>query len=177
MFSRVSTRPLSLPVLVAVILIAAGCGSSSPSGTAAPTTSTSTSTHTTAPGATTGASLAPPTTRGPFPDASVEVQKMLRLAKAGTRITPQGTVPAWASANGSGIPATPTHLSGFGFVVDKAKNIQYLSFAVKDTSGRCAGGDVLANGSGTKITGGKPITVPAKAPCTGDEVAKLAGHL
>jgi hypothetical protein len=105
------------------------------------------------------------------------VKKMLALGRKGTRITPQGTVPGWASANGSGIPATPTHLSGFGFVADKARNIQYLSFAVRDTSGRCAGGDLQANAAGKRIIGGRPVTVRAKAPCTGDEVAKLAGHL
>jgi hypothetical protein len=61
-------------------------------------------------------------------------------------------------------------------VADKSKGIEYLAFAVKDTSGKCAGGDILANAAGTQTTGGKAVSVPAQAPCTGDEVAKLAGH-
>lgn len=98
------------------------------------------------------------------------------MARAGTPITAQGTVSGWAAANGSAIPADPSNISGFGFVADKSKHIQYLSFAVKDTSGRCAGGDLLANAAGTMTTGGRAVAIPAKAPCTGDEVAKLAGH-
>jgi hypothetical protein len=109
--------------------------------------------------------------------ATDEVKQLLALAKPGTTITSQGIVSGWAPANGSAIPADPSQISGFGFVADQAKHIQYLAFAAKDTSGKCAGGDLLANASGTRVTGGKAITVPAKAPCTGDEVAKLAGNI
>jgi len=173
MLSRVLGRyaPLSVAVLTAVALT--GCGSG--------TTGTATAQLSTV-GSTTGA---PATTTANFslipnrPAASARGirDKLLALAKPGTPITTQGTVPDWPPANGSGIPATPTDLSGFGFVVDKPKNMQYLSFAVKDSSGKCAGGDIVANSAGTAITGGQAISVPAKAPCTGDEVAKLAGHL
>jgi hypothetical protein len=67
-------------------------------------------------------------------------------------------------------------VSGFGFVPDTSSHIQYLAFAVMDAAGRCAGGDLEANYSATQITSARPITIPAKAPCTGDEAAKIAGQ-
>jgi hypothetical protein len=173
MLSRLSSglQPITLSVVTGIALAVAGCGSSPSSGTGTSTVSTSAVSS-----ATTGATTtAPPSPRAVVRSASDEVKQLLALAKPGTTIGSQGSVPGWAPANGSAIPAEPSHVSGFGFVADKA--IQYLAFAVKDTSGKCAGGDLLANASGTRITGGKAIAVPAKAPCTGDEVAKLAGHI
>lgn len=185
MFSRPSSgrRFVDLAALAGIALAIAGCASSRQSGAAAAgfksstsSSSTASSTATTTTLSSGGLATAPPAPRGVVTDAPGEVKKLLAVAKAGTAITAQGTVSGWAPANGSAIPADPSHISGFGFVADQAKHIQYLSFAVKDTSGRCAGGDLLANAAGTRTTGGRAIAVPAKAPCTGDEVAKLAGH-
>jgi hypothetical protein len=108
--------------------------------------------------------------------ASAERDRLLALAKPGTNLTTQGTVLGWPPANGSGIPASSTEVSGFGFVPDKSRHDQYLAFAVKDTAGHCAGGDFEATASGTQVTSARPITIPPKAPCTGDEAAKIAGH-
>jgi hypothetical protein len=154
-------RLLSLAGLTVVVL--AGCGSSTPSATGISALLTS--------GSTTGGPGVQQTT-----DATAERDKLLKLARPGTSVTAQGTVPGWPPANGSGIPATPSELSGFGFVADKAQNLEYMSFAVFDSAGRCAGGDLEANSAGTQITSARPVAIPAKAPCTGDEVAKLAGH-
>lgn len=178
MLPRLSSRirPISLSALAGIALAAAGCGSSSSSGTVASTTSTSAVSATTTTLSSSGDTTGSPSPRAVVTSAPGEVKKLLALAKPGTTITSQGTVPGWAPANGSAIPADPSHISGFGFVSQKGAGLQYLSFAVKDSSGKCAGGDLLANASGTRITGGKAITVPAKAPCTGDQVAKLAGH-
>jgi hypothetical protein len=150
---------------VAIVLLA-GCGSSASSGTGTSALSTL--------GSTTG-TLAPHTLHT-YISATAERDRLLALAKPGTSVSSQGTVPGWPPANGSGIPATPSDVSGFGFVPDKARNIQYLSFAVLDTTDKCAGGDLVTNASGGQITSARPITVPAKGPCTGDEVAKIAGH-
>lgn len=185
MFSRTPSgkRSVALAALVGIALGLAGCGSSRQSGAPAEGFHSSTTGSTTASTTVTTTTLsssdlatAPPAPRGVVTSATDEVKKLLAVAKAGTAITAQGTVSGWAPANGSAIPADPSHISGFGFVADKAKHIQYLSFAVNDTSGKCVGGDLLANAAGTRTTGGRAIAVPAKAPCTGDEVAKLAGH-
>jgi hypothetical protein len=179
MFSRTSSgrRFVALAALAGIALGLAGCGSSRQSpaaGFRSSTTSSTTVTTTTLSSG--GLATGPPSPRGVVTDAPGEVKKLLAVAKPGTAITAQGTVSGWAPANGSAIPADPSHISGFGFVADMAKHIQYLSFAVKDTSGKCAGGDLLANAAGTQTTGGRAIAIPAKAPCTGDEVARLAGH-
>jgi hypothetical protein len=181
MFSRLSspTGPIAVSTLAGIALAVTGCGSSGSSGMGASAGSKSGTTASTTGTTTTlsaSGSSAPPAPRALVEDASGEVKTLLAVAKPGTTISSQGTVPGWAPANGSAIPADPSHISGFGFVADKSKGIQYLSFAVKDTSGRCAGGDLLANAAGTRTTGGKAIAVPAKTPCTGEEVAKLAGH-
>ena len=162
-----------------MLLAATACGSSRSGASAGfkSATTTASANVTTTTLSTGGPPTAPPSPQGVVTSATGEVKKLLAVAKSGTAITPQGTVAGWAPANGSAIPADPSHISGFGFVADKAKRIQYLSFAVKDTSGNCAGGDLLANPAGTRTTGGRAITVPAKASCTGDEVAKLAGHV
>lgn len=144
------------------MVVLAGCGSSS--------TGTGTS-PAGALGSTTGSNRLREIT-----SASAERDRMLLLAKPGTNLTTQGTVLGWPPANGSGIPATSTEVSGFGFVPDKARHVQYLAFAVMDTARRCAGGDLEATAAGTQVTSARPITIPPKAPCTGDEVAKLAGH-
>jgi hypothetical protein len=179
MFSRLSSRngTAALAALIGIALALAGCGSSgrgaSPGFKSATTAGATTGTTTTL---SSGGNPASPSPRALIQNASDEVKKLLGVAKAGTTITPQGTIPNWDPANGSAIPAEPSHISGFGFVADKSKGIEYLSFAVKDTSGKCAGGDLVANAAGTKTTGGKAVSVPDKAPCTGEEVAKLAGH-
>ncbi len=165
-------RPLSLTGLA--ILLLAGCGSSS-----APSASSTSSDTGTAALTTLSATASTPTTLPQVysnTSATSTRNKLLALAKPGTSVTSQGNVPGWPPANGSGIPATPSEVSGFGFVPDKAQNIQYLSFAATDRKGRCAGGDLEANQAGTLITSARPITIPAKAPCTGDEAAKIAGH-
>src|ERR1700693_4590899 len=144
MFSRLSSRtaPINLFAVVgvgfsvaAIAFSVAGCGSSSPRpGTSAGATS---GTASASPSATTttlssgAAATASPSPRGVVTSAPGEVKKLLALAKPGTTITSQGTVPGWAPANGSAIPADPSHISGFGFVSQKAAGIQYLSFAVK----------------------------------------------
>jgi hypothetical protein len=151
------------------IVLLAGCGSSASSGTGTSGISTLSTV-----GSTTGAPALH--TVHTITSATAERDKLLALAKPGTAVSSQGTVPGWPPANGSGIPSTPSDVSGFGFVPDKAKNIQYLSFAVMDTGNRCAGGDLEANFAGTQIITARPITVPAQGPCTGDEVAKIAGH-
>ena len=160
---RVSERMRALSLAGLAVAVLAGCGSSASSGTGTAAQSTS--------GSTTGAPSPHPIT-----SASVEVSKLLALGKPGTSLTGQGTVPGWPPANGSGVPATPSEVSGFGFVADKARNDQYLSFAVMDTAQRCTGGDLETNTSGTQVASAKPVKLPAKAPCTGDEVAKLVGH-
>jgi hypothetical protein len=111
----------------------------------------------------------------PYASATAERNKLLALAKPGTDV-PQGNVPNWPPANGSAIPATATEVSGFGFNVDKTQNVQYLSFAVADRNHGCAGGDIVTNAKGTKVISASPIKLPRHAPCTGDEVAELAGH-
>ncbi len=153
-------QALSLAGLAVVVL--AGCGSSSSGTGTSPLAGL---------GATTGS-----TKLREISSASAERDKLLRLAKPGTNLTTQGTVLGWPPANGSGIPATSTEVSGFGFVVDKTRHDQYLAFAVTDTAGNCAGGDLEATASGTQVTSAKPITIPRHAPCTGDEAAKIAGH-
>lgn len=154
-------RLLSLAGLTVAVL--AGCGSSASTGTGiAPLLNS---------GSTTGGSTA-----HAFTSATDERNKLLALAKPGTSVTAQGTIAGWPPANGSGIPATPSEISGFGLVVDKPKNLEYLSFTVMDTSGKCVGGDLETNSAGTQIVAARPITIPAKAPCTGDEAAKVAGH-
>lgn len=115
-------------------------------------------------------------TSHPITSATGERNKLLGLAKPGTHLTPQGTVPGWPPANGSGIPATPSEVSGFGFVVDRTRNDQYLSFAVTDAAGRCAGGDLETDSSGRVVASARSIAIPHKAPCTGDEAARIAGH-
>ncbi len=170
---------MTLAVVAGMALVAAGCGSSRLSGLGPPATSTTSaagSTNATTTTLSTAGATAPPSPKGVVTSATGEVKTLLATAKAGTAISSQGTVAGWAPANGSAIPADPSHISGFGFVPDTPQHIQYLAFAVKDTSGKCAGGQLLANASGTKVTGGKSVAVPAKEPCTGDEVAKLAGH-
>ncbi|HEY1524390.1 MAG TPA: hypothetical protein VGF70_15370 [Solirubrobacteraceae bacterium] len=179
MFARLSspTRPLFLSVLAGIVLAMAGCGSGRTHASGAFKSITRSSTSVTTTTTTTlsvGGSTAPPAPRALVQNATNEVKTLLAVAKPGTTIAAQGTVSGWAPANGSAIPADPSHISGFGFVADKG--IQYLAFAVKDTSGKCAGGNLLANAAGTLTTGGKAVSIPAKAPCTGDEVAKLAGH-
>lgn len=112
----------------------------------------------------------------PFISASTERNRLLALAKPGTKVGYQGSISGWPPANGSGIPATATEISGFGFDVDKARKEQYLSFAVADSKHGCAGGDIVTNSKGTNVASAKPVKLPSRAPCTGDEVAKLAGH-
>ena len=182
MFSPMSSgaRSTVLAALAVVVLGLAGCGSSKTSGSpgaALKSSSTTASTTVTTTTLTSGLpTAASPSPRGVVTSATGEVKKLLAVGKPGTSVTAQGTVAGWAPANGSAIPADPSHISGFGFVADKAKKLQYLSFAVKDTSGKCAGGDLLANAAGTRTTGGRAIAIPSKDPCTGDEVALLAGH-
>jgi hypothetical protein len=151
------------------ILLLAGCGSSGSSGTGTSALATLSTL-----GSTTGAPVIH--TVKSYTSATAERDKLLALAKPGTSLSSQGTVPGWPPANGSGIPATPSEVSGFGFVPDKGQKIQYLSFAVTDRTGKCAAGDLEANSAGTRVTSAKPITLPAKGPCTGDETAKIAGH-
>ena len=121
-----------------------------------------------------------PTTATPpapsFPSATQERNRLLGLAKPGTRVTSQGTLPGWPAANGAAIPATTSQVSGFGFLVDKNQNVQYLGFAVLDTKGKCALGDIEANSSGTEVVSASPVTTPAHGPCTGDQAARAAGH-
>ncbi len=76
-------------------------------------------------------------------------------------------MPGWPPANGSAIPATATDISGFGFNVDKAKKDQYLSFAVTDASGACAGGDIVANAKGTMVVSTSAVKLPSHAPVHG----------
>ena len=52
----------------------------------------------------------------------------------------------------------------------------HLGFAVKDSSGHCAGGDIEADAAGTYVQSAQPVDMPRHAACTGDEAAKLAGH-
>lgn len=111
-----------------------------------------------------------------YSNAAAERNKLLALARPGTKISSQGNLSDWPPANGSAIPATATEISGFGFNMDRAKKAQYLSFAVTDTSGACAGGEILAKANGTTVVSASPVKLPSHAPCTGDEVAKLAGH-
>jgi len=113
----------------------------------------------------------------PYSSAAAERDRLLRLAQPGTKITSQGNLPGWPPANGSAIPATPTEVSGFGFNLDKARKVQYLSFAVRDAGGACAGGDILANAKGTEVISGTAVSLPHHGPCTGDEVARMAGHM
>jgi hypothetical protein len=112
----------------------------------------------------------------PFSSATSERNRLLALARPGTKITSQGSISGWPPANGSGIPATATEISGFGFNVDKARKEQYLSFAVTDSRHGCAGGDIVTNSKGTNVVSSMPVNLTTHAPCTGDEVAKLAGH-
>jgi hypothetical protein len=155
------------------VMLLAGCGSSGSAGTGSSGTGTGGGATLTTLGSTSGTTTA---SLPSYASATAERAKLLALAKPGTTLSSTGTVPGWPPANGSGIPATPSEVSGFGFVPDKAKNIQYLSFAVADSGGRCAAGDLEANAAGTQITSAKPVTLPSKAPCTGDEAAKIAGH-
>jgi hypothetical protein len=143
----------------------AGCGANTKTGRSGGTEE-STSAVPTAPAKGTG-----------FASAAAERNRLLALAKPGTKITSQGNVPGWPPADGSAIPATPTDVSGFGFNVDKAKNTQYLSFAVTDSRHACAGGDIVTNSKGTTVVSAKPVELPPHAPCTGDQVATQAGHL
>ena len=118
---------------------------------------------------------APHSTHG-VPSAKAERDRLLDLAQPGTKLTSQGTVPGWPSANGAAIPATASQVSGFGFLSDTAKHVQYLGFAVKDSAGHCAGGDIEADSGGTYVQSAEPVEIPRHAPCTGDEAAKVAGH-
>lgn len=141
-----------------VMAAAAGCGATAQRVIPAPVATTSS---------------VPPQS---YSSATAERNRLLSMAKPGTRITSQGDVPGWPPANGSAIPASATEISGFGFNADTARKDQYLSFAVGDSGHGCAGGDIVANAKGTTVVAAKPIRLPSHAPCTGDEVAKLAGQ-
>jgi hypothetical protein len=146
---------LAIPGIL--VLAAAGCGSGS-KATIAPVATTAT--------------VGPQ----PYSSATTERNKLLDLARRGVKVTSQGNLPGWPPANGSAIPATATRISGFGFNVDKKRKAQFLSFAVRDSGGACAGGDILTDSKGKKVVSHRAIRLPPHAPCTGDEVAKLAGH-
>jgi hypothetical protein len=119
--------------------------------------------------------LAEPTAHA-VTSAQAERDRLLALAQPGTKVTSQGTLSGWPSANGAAIPASPSELSGFGFEADHAKKVQYLGFAVKDTAGHCAGGEIQADLAGTYVQSATAVTIPSHAPCTGNEAAKAAGH-
>ncbi|MFL5824019.1 MAG: hypothetical protein ACJ764_11315 [Solirubrobacteraceae bacterium] len=108
--------------------------------------------------------------------AKVQRDKLLGLAAPGTKVTPRDTVPGWPSANGAAIPATTSQVSGFGFLVDQTKRVQYLGFAVTDAAGHCAGGNIEADLAGKFVLSSARVTIPRHAACTGDEAAKAAGH-
>ncbi len=88
---------------------------------------------------------------------------------------------AWNSTgltfNGSAVPASPSVVSGFAFVSSKGRGVDYLAFAVADTSSHCAGGVLEASSaSPPTVTKATPVTVPAGTSCTGDNVATIAGY-
>lgn len=159
LLTRAAGRTLiRLAILGILVLAATGCGSSPRNTIPAPVATT--------------AAYGP----NPYSNATAERNKLLGLAKPGTKVTSQGNLPGWPPANGSAIPASATEVSGFGFNVDKVLKVQYLSFAVSDTNHSCAGGDIIANAKGTTVVSSRAVKLPSHAPCTGDEVAKLAGH-
>ena len=114
-------------------------------------------------------------------DASHDRDALLADAPVGSAIV-NGYPSQWASTAysfaGAAVSADASGtVSGCGFVIDKAHNDEgYLSFAVQDSNGNCAGGDLVAAGSGDTVTSATPVTVPAGQPCTGNSVAAAAGH-
>lgn len=115
----------------------------------------------------------------PIADASATRDAL--LAQAMGSAESGGTVTNWTADkalafSGSAVAAGPSDVSGFTFVTDKAKNVDFLSFAVADTQGHCAGGVLLDNASFTKVISAKPVTLPAGAACTGSAVGQAAGY-
>jgi hypothetical protein len=76
---------------------------------------------------------------------------------------------------GSGIPADETTVSGFADVLSKHRNVDYLAFAVIDTSGNCVGGVLEIDDVLNEVMSANPVSGPF-AQCTGDAVADAAGY-
>lgn len=82
---------------------------------------------------------------------------------------------AWASAEpdllgGYALAATPTQISGFQFVESKSTGGEILVFAVADSSGTCAVGELVADSAGTTVASAEPLDVAAGTECTGNAV-------
>lgn len=161
-----SRRSVTGVLAVMAALGVGACGSSNSS------TSTSTARSGSASTATTSSAAA-----GASGGSAAAVRdKLLALAKPGTTID-HGAIAGWPkNAQGSAIPATPSAISGWGFAVDKRKNIQFLSFAVTDSKGHCVGGDIQSDTAGNKVVSARPVTVKPGSPCSASTVAAAVGH-
>jgi hypothetical protein len=166
---------LSRAVLAAcLVVVVVGCGSSSQSTSSSPTPAAAASPSTKA--------SASSSTAVTVSDAALTRDKLLAAAPVGSAVPNRGemaqvwqTVVPGVRVSGSGIAATPGSISGFAFVLSKKKGLQYLAFAVLDSSGKCADGVLEASGSGDKVTAGLS---PAHQPgsCSGSRVADTAGY-
>jgi hypothetical protein len=166
----------------------AACGSSSNGPASSPTPTVQPSPTATATPRATPVPSAPATAKAAaaaVTDATATRDRLLALAPQGTAINPasQPEIEAWKQSypalgfSGAAVPATAASVSGFAFVTSKAKQQDYLAFAVMDTAGRCAGG--ILTGTDTKpytVTSGKAFAVAAGTKCTGSAVADAAGY-
>lgn len=104
----------------------------------------------------------------PVTDAAATVRVLIAQAAKGpiTSGTPQLWTTDGIQLDGYANPATPTSLSGYGFV---GKQTQFLAFAVKDTTGHCVGAVLFANASASQVTGSEIIPT-LTGPCSGATV-------
>jgi hypothetical protein len=122
---------------------------------------------------------------GPVTNAAGTRDYLLGLAPKGTPVDVRGepAIDEWATSlpwlhfTGSALPATPTSVSGFAFSYSKAKQVQYLAFAVADSSGGCAAG-VLTSTDGDRpvVTRSTPLDASGTDSCSADTIAEAAGY-
>lgn len=119
-----------------------------------------------------------PVVTAPISDAASAVTILANQAK-NSGINDDGYVAEWGSDNkqiqftGFNTPATPLAVSGIADVTSKAKNVDYVPFAVMDTSGHCSG--AVLEVSGKSVTKVVPVpNVPGK--CTAGSVSDAAGY-
>jgi hypothetical protein len=119
---------------------------------------------------------------GGVTDAVATRDKMIDLAKVpgAADASAQPPIAAWTDAFpnldfiGSALPASPDVVSGFTAVFSKAKDVDFLAFAVRDTKGGCSAGVLEFDSAGTTVT--KSVKVNSPSQCSGDAVAEALGY-
>jgi hypothetical protein len=171
-----------------VPLASSSLPSTTTSGSAEKTTSSppkpSGTTGSTRTGSTATTSTASSALSSPIADASATRDALLELATGSTIVqsgNASGFVTAWEPYGnslgfaGSGVTATATSISGFQFVLSKAKEISYLGFAVADSAGRCSGG-VLESTDDDAVSKVVPVDGLTVETCSGTGASDAAGY-